>query len=151
MLWTKRAHECAIFQTFKCSIETSPDSSCHFLQILHHCSVSWKITPLYFFSPSLIYFGQKEPNKVKFWDFWVVGWRFTKFLMSYLKPQVSFYLNIVSFFSVMRDNCSVLFLAETLYDLDKRRPSKCKISDFRLLTWNFTKFVLWQAPFVESI
>ena len=26
-----------------------------FIQILYHCSVSWKITPLYFFSSNLIY------------------------------------------------------------------------------------------------
>ena len=44
------------FQTFGCSNESSPNSSCYFwnhkvrfIQILHHCSVSWKITPLYFF------------------------------------------------------------------------------------------------------
>ena len=43
------------------------------------------------------------------------------------------------------------FLAGTLYDLDKRSPSKCKMPDFRLLMWNFTKFVIWSAPFVESI
>ena len=34
------------------------------------------------------------------------------------------------------------FLAETVHDLDKGSPSKCKISDFRLLVQNFTKFVL---------
>ena len=64
-----------------------------FAQALHHCSVSWKITPLYLFSSKRIYFGQKEPIKMKFLDFWVVGWNFTKFLTSYLKPQVSFSLN----------------------------------------------------------
>ena len=31
--------------------------------ILHHCSVSWKITPLYFLSWNLIWFVQKEPTK----------------------------------------------------------------------------------------
>ena len=65
-----------------------------FIQILHHCSVSWKITPLYFFSPNLIYFGQKYPFQVKFSDFWVVGGKLFQFLMSYLKPLVSFYLNV---------------------------------------------------------
>ena len=74
-----------------------------FIQILHHCSVSWKITPLYFFSSNLIYLGQK------LLDFWVVGWKFTKFLMSYLKPQVSFSLNFASLFNVMGDKSSVLF------------------------------------------
>ena len=28
-----------------------------FIQILYHCLVSWKITPLYFFSSNSIYFG----------------------------------------------------------------------------------------------
>ena len=39
-----------------------------FIQISHHCSVSWKITPLYFFTSNLICFGQKEPVEVKFSD-----------------------------------------------------------------------------------
>ena len=34
----------------------------------------------------------------------MVGWKFTKFLMSYLKPQVSFSLNFASIFNVMRGN-----------------------------------------------
>ena len=55
-----------------------------FIQILHYCSVSWKITPLCFCSSNLVYFRQKEPIKNKFSDFWVVEWKFTKSLMSYL-------------------------------------------------------------------
>ena len=62
---------------------------------------------LFYLKP--LYFGQKEPVEVKFSDFWVVGWKFNKFLMSCLKLQVSFSLNFASLFSVMRDNSSVLF------------------------------------------
>ena len=69
-----------------------------FIQILHHCLVSWKITSLYFCRSNLVYFGQKEPIKKEFSGFWVVKWKFTKFLMSYLKPQVSFSLNFASLF-----------------------------------------------------
>ena len=82
-----------------------------FMQILHHCSVLWKINLLYFFSSDFIYFGQKYPTKVKFLDFWGVGWKFTIFLMSYLKPQASFSLNFASLFNVKRSNSSVLFLS----------------------------------------
>ena len=57
------------------------------IQFLHHCSVSWKITPLYYFSSKLIYFGQKEPIEVTFSDIWVVGWTSNKFLMSHWKPE----------------------------------------------------------------
>ena len=43
-----------------------------FIQILHHCSVWWKITPPCFCSPNLIYFGQKEPiEKEIFLSGWV--------------------------------------------------------------------------------
>ena len=34
---------------------------------MHHCSVSWDITPVYFFSWNLIYFQKKEPIKVQIW------------------------------------------------------------------------------------
>ena len=101
------------------------------VQTLHHYSVSWKITPLYFFSSNLTYFWQKEPIEVKFLDFWVVGWKFTKFLMSYLKPQVSFSLNFASLFSVMRDNSFVLFLLK-LYIIWMKEH--IKVQNFRLLT-----------------
>ena len=77
------------------------------IQILHHYSVSWKITRLYFWSSNLLYFAQKKPIEKKFSDFWLVGRKLTKFLMSYLKRQVFFYLNFLSLFSVMRDNSSV--------------------------------------------
>ena len=113
-----------------------------FMQILYHCSVSWKITPLYFCSLNLAYFGQKEPIEKKLSDFLVVGWKFTKFLMSYLKSKVSFFKNL-HYSSVSWEITFVCLLAENLYNLDKRSPSKCKISDVRLLTWNLIKFVLW--------
>ena len=38
------------------------------LQVLHPCSVSSKITPLYFFSSNNIYFAQKEPIKMKIFE-----------------------------------------------------------------------------------
>ena len=131
-LWTKRAHESTNFQIFECFNESYPiphasfeTTRSRFIQILHHCSVSCLLC-IFYLKP--LYFGQKEPIKVKFSDFWMVGWKFTKFLMSCLKLQVSFSLNFSSLFSVMRNAVSW----ETVHDLDKRSPSKCKISDFPL-------------------
>ena len=53
-----------IFETFECSGQILSNSLCQFwndksipLQILHPSSVSWKITPLYFFSSNNIYFA----------------------------------------------------------------------------------------------
>ena len=75
LLWTKRSYQSSNFDTFKCSGENLQNSSCHFpsnksvfLQILHHSSVSWKITLLYFFSSNNIYFAQKETIKVKIFE-----------------------------------------------------------------------------------
>ena len=70
LLFIKRSHQSPNFETFKCSGENLPNSSCYFLnrksvflQILDHSSVSWKITPLYFFRSNIIYFAQMEPIK----------------------------------------------------------------------------------------
>ena len=64
-----------IFETFECSCQNLSNSLCQFwndksipLQILYPSSVSWKITPLYFFSSNNIYFAQKEPIKMKIFE-----------------------------------------------------------------------------------
>ena len=41
-------------------------------------SVSWDITPLYFFSWNFIYFQQKEPIKIQIW--WIFTWAAKKSL-----------------------------------------------------------------------
>ena len=112
-----------------------------FIQILHHCSVSWKITPLYYFSTNLIYFGQKEPIEVKFSGFWLVAWKFTKFLMSYLKLRISFSFLKFYITSLLWETNLLYFFSLNFIWVRQTSPSKCKISDFCMLTWNFTKFV----------
>ena len=42
-----------------------------FIQILHHCSLSWKITRLYFFSLNLYTLDKKSPSK---WNFQTFEW-----------------------------------------------------------------------------
>ena len=71
LLWTIGSHQGPNFDTFNCSGENFPNFSCHFsnhksvfLRILHHSSVPWKITPLYFFGLDNIYFAQKERIRV---------------------------------------------------------------------------------------
>ena len=74
-LWAKGSHQSSNFDTFECSGENLPNSSCHFprnksvsLQIWHHSSMSWKISRLYFFSSNNIYSDQKDPIKVKLFE-----------------------------------------------------------------------------------
>ena len=115
-LQTKEAHHITNFQIFECFNESSPNSSYQFLN--HKVKVYSNFVSLFsvtkdnssvFFLSQTLYSGQKEPIEVKFSDFWVFGWKFTKVLLAYLKLQVSFSLNFPSLFSVMRDNSSLLF------------------------------------------
>ena len=97
MFWTKRAHQCTLDQFFECSNKSSPNSSCQFWN--HKVRVCSNFASLFsvmkdnssLFISSNLFFGQKEPIEVNYSDFWVVGWKFTKFLMSY-KPQIKFSL-----------------------------------------------------------
>ena len=64
-----------LFETFKFSGQNFSNFLCQFwndklipLQILHPSSVSWKVTPLYFFSSNKIYFAQKELIKMKIFE-----------------------------------------------------------------------------------
>ena len=86
-----------------------------------------------FFTTRLVYvvLAQKMcknmPLKCKFSDFLLLKLKFIKFLMSSFKQKMSFSLNFGSLFSVMRYNSSVLFLAETVHNLNKRSPHQSAI------------------------
>ena len=100
-----------IFETFECSGQNLSNSLCQFwndkpipLQILYPSSVSWKITPLYFFSSNNIYFAQKEPIKVNIFEtFECSGQKFVNFLMPICKQHVDSSPNFVSLFSFTKD------------------------------------------------
>ena len=147
MLWTKRTHQCTIFPAFQCSNESSPNFSCHFwnrkvrqlyIQILHHCPVSWKIT--IFLVQTSCTLDKNSPSK---WNFWTFEWLGKNSQNScHICNHKSVFLWILHH-SCHERSLFCTFLAETSHDFYKRSPSKCKISDFSLLRWNFTKFVLW--------
>ena len=74
LLWIKGSHQNPNFETFKCSGENLPYSSCHFsnhksvfLQTLHHPLVLWKITPLYFLGQTLNTLANRRKLKCKSW------------------------------------------------------------------------------------
>ena len=63
-----------IFEIFGCSSQNSSNSSCQFwtdksvpLQILHHSSYSWHITPLQFLNWYIFNFRQKYAIKTPIW------------------------------------------------------------------------------------
>ena len=113
----------------------------------HQKRMRWNIICLdnhkLFFTTQLVYiilaqalltFDKNIPWKCKFSDCSLLKLKFIKHLMSFFKQKVSFSLNFGWLFSVMRDNSSVLFYLKLTMIWTKMIPSKCKISDFRLLT-----------------
>ena len=91
-----------------CSCYFSNEKSA-FLQSLDLFSVSWEIILLYFLAETSYTIEKSGTSKWKLSDLPLVTLKFTKFLMSFLEPRVSFSSNFASFFSVMRHNVSVLF------------------------------------------
>ena len=96
------------------------------LQILCSFSVSWKITPLYFFSSNDIYFAQKEPIKMKIFEsFECSGQTLSNSLRQFwnikLIPLQILHLPLVSWKLFL---CT--FLAQRIYTLLKRSPIKWK-------------------------
>ena len=113
-LWAKGSYQSPNFDTFKYSGENLPNFSSHFsnhkwvfLQILHHSSAPWKITSLYFFRSSIIYFGHKEPIKTYFFRPLSARVKICQIPMSIFKVPVNFSSSFVSFFIFMTHNSFV--------------------------------------------
>ena len=96
---------------------------------------------IYFLSQTLRTFYKSSLSKWKFSDLPLLTFKFTKCLMSFLEPRVSFSSNFASLFSVKRLPL-LFFPSKSLYALDKRIRSKFKFSDFRLLALKLTKFLV---------
>ena len=111
-----------------------------FIQILHHCSLSSKITPLYFL-------GQTSCTKIAHWI--EISDHLSDWMKSHQIPHVifettcQFFLKLCIILQCHEKQVFCTSLAETLYEFYKSSPPKCKISDVQLHRWNFTKFVLW--------
>ena len=145
MPWTKRDHQSQLikvlfFRLLSALMKVNPirhaifeTTRSGFVNILDHCSMSWKITPLYFCRSKLVYFGQKEPIKKKFSEIFrlLSGCLEIHRIpdMSYLKLQNSFSLNFASLFSVIRDNSSVPFSWNFIWFGQKK---SIKVQNFRL-------------------
>ena len=100
-------------------------------RILHQSSLSWHKTPLKILSLSIFHFGSKDPINVTIFRLSEMLWlNFAKLLMSFLKAQVIFLFNFASIFNAIKNNPSILFLAQTLFTLVKSSLLKCKFLRF---------------------
>ena len=95
-------------------------------QILYPSSVSWKRTPLYFFSWNNIYFAQNELIKMKIFDtFKCSGQILSNSLFQFWNdksiPLQTLYLSSISWKII-----PLTFLAQRIYTFLKRSPLKWK-------------------------
>ena len=150
MLWTKRAHQSTIFQTFECSNESSPNSSCHFWN--HKVRVYSNFASLFsvmkdnssvFFLAQTFILWTKRARRSEIFRL-LSGWvKIQQILYAMFETASQFFFKLCITLQCHERYLFCSFLADPVHDLDKRSPSKYKISDFWLLMWNFTKFVLW--------
>ena len=96
------------------------------LQNFHNSSTSWKITPLYFCSSNVIYFGHKEPTKTH--------------IFSSAWDKICKVLHCQLYHSSLSWHITPLWiLISYIFYLDKRIPLKFYFSHFWVLWWKFAK------------
>ena len=146
------------FQTFGCFNESSPNSSCHFWN--HKARVYSNFRSLFSVMKdnSSVFFLLKPHTlwtKIAHWSEiygLLSGWvKIHQIPHVILETTWQFFFKLCITLHCHGRQVFCTFLAKTLYDFYKRSPPQCKISDFPLLRWNLTKFVLSQATFAESI
>ena len=133
MYFDKGSHKSLNFETFECSGKNVPNSLCHFLnrksvflEILHHSSVSWKITALYFFRSNVISFTQKEPIKVEILRILSAYVKIHQILVIFETTNQFFLSNFALLFIVLRHKSSILFSWDFLY-FQQKEPTKVQI------------------------
>ena len=137
MLWTKRAHQSTNFQIIYCFNESSPNSLCQFCNhkvkvYSNFASLFSVMSPLYFFLSQTFILWTKRAHRSEIFRL-LTGW-----VKIPQVPYVMFETTSQFFFKLFitlqcHKKLFCTFLAETVHDVDKRSPSKCKMSDFRPL------------------
>ena len=135
LLWTKGSHENTNFDTFKCSNENLPNSSCQFsykklvfLQILHDSSVSWNITSLYFLGQTLYTLHKRDQSKWRFYRFFSALIKVHQILVIFGTKNCFFLQTLQHSLMSWEITLFCTFWSKLLYALDKRIQSKCKFS-----------------------
>ena len=156
LLWTKGAHQSPIFDTFKCSGENLPYSSCQvwndksiFLWILHESSVTlydlWNITLLYFFRWNVTYFPRNKPIKVQIFETFECSYQISPNSCHFWNNKLVF-LHILHHSSVSWDTTP--FLTEFW-----KLPTEGAYRSTNLVEFHVSslKFALWWVLFVQTI
>ena len=132
---------CQIFHVIFESITRFSFKFCINLQCHHQCH-------LYFFSPKIIYFGQKQSIKVQFFlDFWALESKFVKFLMPISNWQVHSSSNFALAFIFMIYNSSVNFklIYFLLWSKDPIKKPILKLSSALVIISSVPHFIFGSA------
>ena len=137
MHWTKRAYQSIIFRLLSVLMKVHPIPHAIFetarsrsIQILNHSLVSWQITSLHFLAQTLCTLDKKSPSKEPIFIL-LRGW-----VKIHPVLHVVFETTSQSFFKLCitlqryERHLVCTFLAETLYDLDKRAQKSAKLQTF---------------------
>ena len=123
-----------IFVTFECSGQNLSNCLHQFwndksipLQILYPSSVSWKITPLYFFSSNNIYFAQKEPIKMKIFETFECSGQILSNSLCQFWNDKSIPLQILYLFSVSWKIIPLYFFSSKNIYFPQKEPIKMNI------------------------
>ena len=123
-----------LLEIFECSSQILSNSLCQFwnksipLQILCPSSVSWNITPLYFFTSNNMYYAHTEPIRVKILEtfFESSGQIFSNFLCQFWNHE-SIPLQILYHSSVSWIIIALYFLISNNIYFAQNEPIKLKI------------------------
>ena len=134
MLWTKRANQCTIFQTFECSNESLINSLNHFWnRKVRVCSNSASLFSVMkddscsFLGESSCTSDKNSPSKWMFWTFeWLGG-------LNFKNPSSQFFFKLCITLMSWEVTLLYFFSQNFIWFLRLEPTSKRKISDFWLL------------------
>ena len=114
---------------------------------MHHSSMSWEITPLYFFSWNCIYFQEKEPNKVQIW--WNFTWaveslKFCTMMGSFCSNHIKLSLMTLKSGAKFKENqtCGFKYEEFVKFSMGSCSPKYAKFEPTKIqgsyLSWHWT-------------
>ena len=122
-----------IIETFECLSQNFSDYSCQFwndksipLQILHHSSLSWHITPLSILSSYFSYFELKGPIKIPILRLSSSLLKICHIPHVIFQTTSQFFLQILHHLSMSLKITPLYFSGQQLNTLHNRRKWKCK-------------------------
>ena len=119
---------CALMKVHPIPHASFETTRSRFIQILHHCSVSWKITPLYFFSSNIY-----TLEKTQFSDFWMVEWKFKihQILFVMFETTIQFFFKLCITLQC-HERTLLYFFSWNCTWFEEKEP--IKVQNFRLST-----------------